>query len=314
MGRARGSNAVMAAAFETTYGTPPVSGYIRMPFISSDIGAERGLIADDQLGRGRTLGDPVYDVTNNDGNIVVPLDLVYLGYWLKHVFGLPATTSGDDEGQYVHRFDSGKLALPSQAIEIGHPDRPAYSTNYGVRANSIAIEMRRSGLTQATIGLIGKGETVLANTPSSGTVAALGSVERFTAATGSVQVDDVAMGEIVSASLSFSNGMEKDETITPDGEINDVDPGTPAGSIALTAKFADFTLLNKATAGLPVSLTFTWTGPRGSALQITFARVFLPRPKRPISGPNGIQVQFTAMPAGDPVITVYLRNETASYA
>lgn len=314
MGRARGSNAVMSAAFETVYGTPPANGYLRVPFISSSLGAERGLIEDDQLGRGRTLGDPVYDVTTNDGDVVVPLDVVYTGYWLKMLFGVPATTAGSGTGEYIHRFDSGKLALPSRSIEVGHPDRPAYSTNYGVRANTIAVDMQRSGLTQATIGLIAKGETVIANASSAGSVTALGGVERFVAATGSVQVDGVQMGEIVMASLTYSNGMEKDETIRPDGEINDVDPGTPAGSIRIVAKFADLTLLNKATAGTPVSLTLTWLGPRNTALQITFSRVFLPRPKRPIQGPAGIQVEFNAMAAGDPVVSVYLRNETESYA
>ena len=32
MARAQGARAQMALAFETVYGTPPVSGYTRMPF------------------------------------------------------------------------------------------------------------------------------------------------------------------------------------------------------------------------------------------------------------------------------------------
>lgn len=312
MGRARGSNAVMSAAFETVYGTPPSSGYLRTPFISSNLGAERGLIEDDQLGRGRTLGDPVYDVTVNDGDVVVPLDLVHIGHWLKLLFGVPTTS--ESGGLYLHNFASGKLALPARSIEIGHPDLPGYSTHYGVRANSLAIDMQRSGMTQATIGLIAKGETVLASTSSTGTVTAMGNIERFAAATGAIEIDGAQMGEIVMASMTFSNGMEKDETIRPDGEINDVDPGTPSSSIRLLAKFADQSLLQKATAGTPVALTLLWRGPRETAFQITFGRVFLPRPKRPIQGPAGIQVEFNAMAAGDPVIAVFLRNETASYA
>ena len=35
---------ILNLGFESTYGTPPVSGYRRLPFVSSNIGAEQGLI------------------------------------------------------------------------------------------------------------------------------------------------------------------------------------------------------------------------------------------------------------------------------
>jgi hypothetical protein len=34
----------MAAAFETTYGVPPTSGFRKLPFVSSNLGEEQGLI------------------------------------------------------------------------------------------------------------------------------------------------------------------------------------------------------------------------------------------------------------------------------
>ena len=43
MARAQGARAQMALAFETTYGTPPASGFTKMPFASTTLGAEQPL-------------------------------------------------------------------------------------------------------------------------------------------------------------------------------------------------------------------------------------------------------------------------------
>ena len=50
MARAQGARARMALAFETVYGTPPGSGYTRMPFASTTLGAEQPLLNSELLG------------------------------------------------------------------------------------------------------------------------------------------------------------------------------------------------------------------------------------------------------------------------
>ena len=44
MARAQGARAQMTLAFETTYGTPPVGGFTKMPFASTSLGAEQPLV------------------------------------------------------------------------------------------------------------------------------------------------------------------------------------------------------------------------------------------------------------------------------
>ncbi len=315
MARARGANAIMAVAAETSYGVPPAGGYQRVPFVSSQLGAEQGLIESDLLGQGRAPADPTYDVVNNDGDIVVPLDTRALGVWLRLLFGPPVTapTTG---ALYGHQFASGAIQLPSDSIEIAHPDRPSFSTHYGARANTLQIQMQRSGLTSATIGLIAKGETVASLTSNAGTTTSYGEVKRFAAASGYISVDGAQIGEVVSANISYSNGLDKDETIRADSEINDVDPGMPTASIALTLKFTDIVLLTKATSKTPVSVTLTWPYAAGIYFAVELPRVFLPRSKKPITGPGGIQVSVNGMAsagAGN-LINISLNNDVPTYA
>jgi len=94
--RAYGADAQLLGAFEATYGTPPDGSggdvYVKLPFKSADIGAERPLGYDPLLGQGSDAQDPYYEGVTDEGSIVVPIDLRAFGWWLKAVFGDPVST------------------------------------------------------------------------------------------------------------------------------------------------------------------------------------------------------------------------------
>jgi hypothetical protein len=92
MARQQGARVVTAFAFESTYGTAPGSGFTQLPFISTTLSAERPLLDDDILGLGRDPQAPVGDAITADGDMVVPIDVDGIGYWLKLIFGQPTST------------------------------------------------------------------------------------------------------------------------------------------------------------------------------------------------------------------------------
>ncbi|PKP68101.1 MAG: hypothetical protein CVT83_06695 [Alphaproteobacteria bacterium HGW-Alphaproteobacteria-5] len=91
MARATGARAQMALAFESVYGTPPASGYTKMPFATATLGSDQPLLNSELLGYGRDPLAPVKDAVTADGDVVVPIDAEAFGHWLKAAFGAPTT-------------------------------------------------------------------------------------------------------------------------------------------------------------------------------------------------------------------------------
>lgn len=314
MARAYGANVQLLGKFESAYGTPPAGNYIQLPFVSSDLGSEQGLIASDLLGQGRDPSQPIRDVIRVEGNIVVPVDLRNFGHWLKALLGAPTTAEDDD--LYTHAFVSGLAALPSLALEVGMPDIPAYFMSSGIRANSLQLSFSRSGAANATINCIAQGETRAGS--SAGGTPTSASLTRFNQFQGSVKKDGVQLGNVTGAQLTYSNNLERIETIRSDGKIDGVDPTIAALTGNIDVRFADTALIDAATNNTPIELEFAYVINEDFALIFTAHEVYLPKPKLSVTGPGGIQATFDwqAAKASSParMLTVTLSNDVESYA
>lgn len=313
MARAVGARAQMALAFESVYGTAPTTGFRAMSFVSAGLGAEQPLLEDDRLGQGRDPLAPVKDAVTVSGDVVAPLEVESVGMWLKALFGAP--TSVDASGVYTHTFNSGGWTLPSMAIEIGTPEIPRFAMYEGVRANSMSLQMQRSGLPSMTVGLIGREETV-AGTTAAGSPTAFGAA-RFGSFNGSIARNGTPLGEVVSASVDYSNNLDPVEVIAADGLIAGLDPGRASMSGQIVTRFADLTLYNQAVAGDACELVFSYEVSASVKLTITAHAVYLPRPRVAIDGPGGLQATFDWIAAKDTdparMATVALVNGVASY-
>jgi hypothetical protein len=312
MARAQGARAQMALAFETVYGTPPVSGFTKMPFASTTLGAEQPLLNSELLGYGRDPLAPIKDAVTADGDVVVPIDAEAFGFWLKAAFGDPSTTGTDP---WTHEFQSGGWTLPSLSIETGMPEVPRYAIYSGCVLDQLTWQMQRSGLLTATARLVAQGETV-ATTTGAGPPATL-ELKRFGHFNGAVKRNGSALGNVVSAEVIYANNLDRIETIRSDGRIDGADPSIAALTGSIEVRFADQTLVTQAINGDPCELEFAYDLPSGESFTFTVHAVYLPRPRIEISGPQGVQATFDWQAARDGVVermcTAILVNEVETY-
>ncbi|QQR69238.1 MAG: hypothetical protein IPI58_00700 [Alphaproteobacteria bacterium] len=311
MARAYGANAHLLGDFESVYGTPPVGNFIKFPFVSSNLGSEQGLIASDLLGTGRDPAQPIRDVIKVEGDVVVPVDLRNFGHWLKALLGAPNTTG---VGPYVHSFVSGATSLPSLSLEVGMPEASAFFINMGVRVNSMQLSFARSGGASATLNCIAQGESRATVSADSTPTEAV--ITRFNQFQGSVKKDGAQLGNVTGAQLTYSNNLERIETIRPDGKIDGADPTIAALTGSIDVRFADTTLIDAATNNTPVELSFGYVIDASRSILFTAHQVYLPKPKLAISGPAGVQASFNwqaAKPDSGQMLTVTLTNDVEDY-
>jgi Phage tail tube protein len=130
---------------------------------------------------------------------------------------------------------------------------------------------------------------------------------------GSIKRAGSPVGNLTGGSVTYSNNLEKIETIRDDGLIEGADPTIAALTGRIDVRFADTTLIDLAADGTPVDLEFAYTLSAQSKLVLTAHEVYLPKPKLAVEGPGGVQASFDFRGAKDDVagrmLTVTLTND-----
>jgi hypothetical protein len=314
MARQRGARFTMVAAAESTYGTAPASGFRAYPVATQDLDAAQALLRNELLGFGRDPLAPELDAVNADGDIVVPVDLNNFGFWLRQTFGAPVTTGS---GPYTHTFTSGAWSLPSAAIEMQMPDVPDFNMVTGAVVNQMSIPLTRQGHIQATMGMMAR-NAVKATSTAAGSLSTAHPLLRFLQRHGTLSRDGSALANIVSATLTYMNKLDRIETIGDGGLIAGLDPSDAELTLSMVARYADTTLLDQALAGTPQDFVYALDRGANQSLTFTIPNLYLPRPKKTVPGPQGVQVTFEGVAAQNSasggMITAVLVNSIASYA
>ncbi len=311
---ARGGNARLAACFETTYGTLPSSpAGILLPINSSKIAVKQNLIESVTI-TGRR--DPVQAGRGNidvSGNVVIPIDQIAIGHWLRGMFGDPATMGA---GPYTHKFTLGNTQK-SLAFEQQFPDINTYELFNGCKISkfSLALALNNSELT-GSIDIMGAKRT-LGNSPFSSTLTD-SVLNRFSAFQGSVEEGGAAIATVVSADMNIEFGLDGDTfALGSNGVRADLVEGIVKVTGTIKALFQNTTLLNKAINNTESSLKLKLNSGT-SSLEFFMEEVMYEQTSPGIEGSKGIFIElpyraYYQNGTGNSVIVATLTNSQAAY-
>lgn len=313
--RAYGMFVLQRVRQEGDWGQGGSGNWTRRPFYSSALGMQQGLVTEPRLlGLGREPPKPTLDVIDVDGDVVVPVDVRHIGFWLKMLMGPPATTGA---GPYVHAYTSGVSTLPSCEREHQHTKTGVHSLVKGIKVDTMRLEWARRGKAQATLGCHGRTED-LSDTPAAGTDDPV-AYDDFQPRMASLTLGGTLLANVVGAQLTYSNGIYRVENIRPDGLIDGLDEGPVSINGELNIRFHERALLDQAVAGTPVELELGYVHPTaGHSLLLTVHEVYLSRPKTETQGPDGVQARHAfeaaANTAAGASMTATLTNDLPGYA
>lgn len=317
MGQARGYKSSVVIDFETTFGVDPGApdGKV-MPINSYDVSASRALNSAQTITGNRNPVMPFSGFTSVQGQAVIPVDLVAMGYWLKGLFGDPTTTGA---GPYNHVFKIGD-SQPSMVIEktfdFGGGSK-TYIKQNGVKLGSLGINFGGDGELTAQIGVVGAKEAAPNATPYDASPASvsLNRVGNFQAA---ITEGGTAIATVTECSINVEMGLDSSGyVIGGGGSLGDIPEGLAAVSGSITALFKDTALLTKAAAGTESSLAITLTSGTHS-LKFEIPELLFQLQTPGINGPQGVRVTLPFQAyldngAGASAMIVTLINATADY-
>lgn len=229
-----------------------------------------------------------------------------------------ATPSGPTlyGGGYQHQFTSGGT-LPSKTLELGHPEltTPQFIRYTGCNFGSMSFDMSRTGPANATVSVVGQARTAAGSTIDGSATGY--TLNRFNQGRGSIRVGGQQIAYVTAGSFEFNNSLEPVETIRSDGLIDGVDAGEARATGSVTVRASvDTALTSAVSAQTPVTLEYTFSATTGEIFQVYLPRVFLPKPKFEVSGPQGVQASFDWQAAKDStagyLARFYLVNDQSS--
>lgn len=314
---AKGRLTKLLFADDATFGTAPASGYKPTLYYTHSLKQSRPLVDEPLIGGNLNNGNDStaqqQGLPDLAGDIVVPVDLAHFGYWLKLLLGAPTTTGTTN---YTHAFSSGATALPTRTVEIEYGASDFWQF-VSLGAKSVTLDISdQPGQQRATLSLLGK-KRVLLSASGAGTPAALAALDPLAATLGTLLIDTVAAGSILSARFTYDTGAAIDRYVDGDEYASAIVLADDAKfSGELRVRYTGQTLEAIADAKTAKNLEFRWSKSANNSLSLVAGQAFLEPAGAPIQGPGGVEASYSfqaSQTSAAAMLAVTLKNQIASY-
>lgn len=313
-GQQRGSLATIVLDFESTYGVDPTPAAIQVPFISESIKGDREQNVSEVINGTRNPSRPFQGNLDVGGDISVPVDKRYFGYWLKALMGAPTTTG---VGPYTHTYKVNDTnCQPSMVIEKFMSDIPRYFKFNGMKVASMSLNVGGSGELTANFSLLGStvadSATVYDASPTTHSYAQFKNLDCVLNEGGSLSGEFTTLGMEIGCNLDgdvFTIGGGGNRTSLPEGKYSIGGSGE--------ALFDNMTLYNKGLNSTESSIEIVATSGTES-LTIDFNEVEYGQATPQVAGNEGVllNLNFQAYDdddAANSAVVFTLVNDIATY-
>ena len=295
MAIAKGSNRVLKAALEATYGTKMTDGYHTLYFNENSLGTSNSLVDTNTIVGSREETAPITGLRDVTGSIAVPVDEEAFGLWLYTFFGAKATTGS---GPYTHVFTPAAESK-SLSVEIGYTDIAKFYVFEGVKVNTMALDFTPGQELVAAMECVGQVENAATGTTVDATPTTY-VLDRYQVTNLTMQKGGADFNFATNLTLNISNSLETGIYGLNGGGYREI---LPEGNFMVNGTFSmlfddadGVQIYADALAGTEISLTATLTGTGTNSLVFQLDEVVLPQnsPAPSGQGPVTLEVPFKA--------------------
>lgn len=289
MAQQKGSNVEILLGYEAVaYKTVAVDGFV-LPLNSMGVRGSQALNTAQTLTGTRNPVAPFAGNRDVAGPIVIPADSVAMWYWLKAMFGDPATSGSDP---YVHEFKIG-TSQPSFSLEAAFTDLATdkYLRFLGCKVADWSMTIGGDGELVSTVNVLGASDSLESSafdgSPTTVTLARLNNFEADISEGGS------SLANATEVSFAVNFGLDPDNFVIGSSGVRGTIPEGMVGvSGTVKTLFEDDSLLTKAENSTESSLTIQVQDSDGDNLIIVFQELLYERNSVPVEGPQGLEVEL----------------------